>query len=415
MARPPRPGDAALAVAVLTALNLLNYLDRYLPSAVKELFKRDLHLSDAQTAYPLSAFVLVYMVASPVFGAMADRWPRKLVIAGGVALWSLATAAAAFATGFWTFLAARALVGVGEAAYATLSPAFLADYYPAERRNRILTVFYVAIPVGAALGFVLGGWLGQGYGWRAAFLICGIPGLLAALAVLAVRDPGPGDLDASASTSAMHWPEALRSLRGNRTYVLTVGGYILVTFASGAMADWFPTYLARQRGMDLAQAGSIVGSATVVGGLGGTLAGGWLADRLSPYTRNPYLALSGATMALAAPLAVVALCVRGTWAIAAAVVAAQACMWCYNGPINAVLVNCVPPGLRVRAFSLSILAIHLLGDAISPPIVGGIADLTGSLSLGVALVPLTLLSGSIIWLVGWRRAPTSLAATSGPG
>ena len=162
-------------------------------------------------------------------------------------------------------------------------------------------------------------------------------------------------------------------------------------------------------------AGSIVGGATVVGGLGGTLAGGWLADRLAAYTRNPYLALSGVTMALAAPLAAVALCVRGSWAIAAAVVAAQACMWCYNGPINTVLVNCVPPGLRVRAFSLSILAIHLLGDAISPPIVGRIADVTGSLGLGVALVPLTLLGGSIIWLVGWRRVPSSLAAAAGPG
>ena len=415
MARTPRPGDAALAVAVLTALNLLNYIDRYLPSAVKELFKRDLHLSDAQTSYPLTAFVLVYMVASPIFGALADRWPRKVVIAGGVALWSLATAAAALATGFWTFLGARALVGVGEAAYATLSPAFLADYYPAERRNRILTLFYVAIPVGAALGFVLGGWLGQGYGWRAAFLICGIPGLLAALALLAVRDPGRGAQDGDQGSEAMRWPEALRSLRANDTYVVTVAGYIMVTFASGAMADWFPTYLARERGMDLAQAGSIVGGATVVGGLGGTLAGGWLADRLAAYTRNPYLALSGVTMALAAPLAAVALCVRGSWAIAAAVVAAQACMWCYNGPINTVLVNCVPPGLRVRAFSLSILAIHLLGDAISPPIVGRIADVTGSLGLGVALVPLTLLGGSIIWLVGWRRVPSSLAAAAGPG
>ena len=404
---PPPPvaaqRGATLAVAVLTAMNLLNYVDRYVPSAVKDLFKVELHLTDAETSYPLTAFVLVYMLASPVFGSLSERWPRKVVIATGVALWSLATAAAAFATGFWTFLCARALVGVGEAAYATISPSLLSDFYPPERRNRILTLFYVAIPVGAAIGFAVGGLLGQHYGWRVAFLACGLPGLAAAAAVLAVKDPGRGTFDEDKGAAPPSWPAAIRTLAANRKYVFAVGGYVLVTFASGALADWFPTYLARLRGMDLAEAGSIVGTATVIGGLGGTIVGGLLADRLGKLTRNPYFALSGLSMAVAAGLSVVALQVSGKAAVMAAMIAAQFCLWCYNGPINAILVNCVPSSLRARAFSLSILSIHLFGDAISPPIVGKIADITGSLSLGIALVPVTLGAGALVWLVGWRR------------
>ena len=386
-------------------MNLLNYVDRYVPSAVKDLFKQDLGLTDAETSLPLTAFVVVYMLASPVFGTLADRFSRRAVIAAGVALWSLATGAAAFATGFWTFLLARALVGVGEAAYATLAPALLADFFPPERRNRVLTLFYVAIPVGAALGFGVGGVLGQHYGWRVAFIACGFPGLLAAAAVLWVREPARGTFDADGSAPPLRWSDALRALRGNAPYVYAVAGYVLVTFASGALADWMPTWMARLRGMDLAEAGSIVGTGTVIGGLGGTIVGGLLADRLQGRTKNPYFALAAVSMAGATVAVIVGLQVHGKAAILATVVASQFLLWCYNGPINALLVNCVDSRLRTRAFALSILLIHLFGDAISPPIVGALADSTGSLPLAMTVVPVTLAAGALVWGVAWRRLP----------
>jgi MFS family permease len=397
---------ATRALVVLTAMNLLNYVDRYVPSAVKDLFKEDLGLTDAETSLPLTAFVVVYMLASPIFGALADKVPRRVVIAAGVALWSLATGMAAFATGFWTFLAARALVGVGEAAYATISPALLADFYPESRRNRALTAFYVAIPLGAALGFVLGGWLGAAFGWRTAFMAVGFPGLIAAAAVLMVPEPERGAFDdpAQKALPSPTWAEAIATLRRTRPYVYAVCGYVLVTFASGALADWMPAYLSRLRGLDLAEAGSLVGTATVVGGLGGTIAGGagaeWLQRR---GVRSPYLLLSGVTMLLASLVATAALLATTTAAITAAMIGAQLLLWCYNGPINTVLINSVPSTMRARAFSLSILAIHLFGDAISPPIVGLIADVSGSLALGMALVPVALFGGGAVWLIGVRR------------
>lgn len=408
---PPRgvpaasPRGATFAIAVLTAMNLLNYLDRFVPSAVKDLFKEDLKLTDAETSWPLTAFVVVYMLASPVFGGLSDRVSRRGLIAAGVVLWSLATAGAAWATGFWTLLLARSLVGVGEAAYATITPSLIADFYPPERRNRILTIYYVAIPVGAALGFTLGGTIGAAYGWREAFLFCGAPGVLLALLALAIRDPGRGTFEVGTPKPAPAWPAALRLLRRNRLYVNTVAGYTAVTFAAGAMADWFPAFLSRHRGFDVASAGSLVGTCTVVGGLAGTALGGVLADRLKGRTRQPYLAVSAFSMVPATLFAILALVVKDPTAIGACIFLAQFFLWFYNGPVNALIVNAVDSAMVARAFSVSILAIHLFGDAISPPIVGAISDATGNLPLAISIIPVALAVGAGIWLVGWRTLP----------
>src|ERR1041385_3219146 len=333
----------------------------------------------------------------PVVAEGADRG------GGGVALWSLATAGAALATGFVSFLLARALVGVGEAAYATISPSLISDYFPAERRNRILTLFYVAIPVGAALGFTLGGIVGNAYGWRAAFLVCGLPGLLAAGLALAIREPPRGGFDPEVLAAVPGWPEALRRLRSTAPYVIAVAGYVAVTWAGGGMADWFAPFLHRYRGMNVAEAGSLTGAATVVGGLAGTLTGGLLADWLKKRSSSPYLMLSCISMIPAAGFAVVALTAHGRLVIGLAILLANFFMWFYNGPINAIIVNAVPAAMRARAVSMSILSIHLLGDAISPTMIAGISDRTGNLMNGMALIPVMMLVGSGIWGFGWSR------------
>jgi MFS transporter, Spinster family, sphingosine-1-phosphate transporter len=399
------PG-AKFAVGVLTAMNLLNYVDRYVPSAVKDLFKRDLGMTDAQTSYPLTAFVIVYMVTSPMFGALSDRYPRKVLIAAGVAFWSLATGAAAFSTGIATFLIARALVGVGEAAYATISPPLLSDFYPPSKRNRVLTIFYVAIPLGAAVGFMVGGVVAEtlGLGWRAAFMVVGFPGLLASALVLLVKDPGRGTFDEDAAEKAPGWREAIPMLLKNHEYLFSVGGYVAVTFASGALADWFATFLVRHRDFTLAAADAVVGNTAVVGGLAGTAVGGLLADWLKGRTRNPYLAVCGLSMCAATICAVIALNLGGKVPIVTGILLAQFFLWFYNGPVNTVLVNCVPSRLRVRAFALSILAIHALGDAVSPSVVGKASDSIG-LKTAIQLVPIAMGIGALIWLYAWRRLP----------
>lgn len=403
---------ATFAVAVLTAMNLLNYLDRWVPSAVKDLFKADLELTDAQTALPLTAFIIVYMLTSPLFGALADRYSRTALIAGGVAIWSIATAAAAAAVGFWSLLLARAAVGIGEAAYATIAPSLISDFYSPERRNRIMTVFYVAIPIGAALGFALGGKLGQEYGWRAAFLMCGLPGLLVALLAFTIKDPGRGTFDPPEQRAPLSWPDALRVMARSPAYVCAVLGYTAVTFGTGGMADWFATFLHRHHGMGLAEAGGKIGVITAVAGLLGTACGGLLAEVLGRYTRQPLFALSGLSMLVAASAAFVALR-ADTEAVVAWLFVAQFFLWFYNAPINTAIANSVPSAVMARAFGVSILAIHVLGDAISPTIIGWISDRTDqNLPLALLLVPATFGLGALVWLWAWRAIPAPTAPAS---
>jgi MFS family permease len=410
-ARSAAPG-AVFALVVLTLMNMLNYVDRWVPSAVNELLKKDLGLSDAETGLPLTAFIVVYMLASPVFGALAERHNRRVLIALGVASWSLATAAAAFATGFKTLLVARAAVGIGEAAYATLAPAILADFFPPERRNRVFTLFYVATPVGSAIGFVLGGVLGEAFGWRTAFLAVGLPGLLVAALALLMKDPVRGAFD-ERPPEPVSWGLALRELAKNRTYVITVAGYTAVTFATGGIAHWMPSFLDRVRGMDPASAASVVGVAAVIGGLAGTTLGGFVADRIASKTRQPYLAVSGLAMIPAVILCSVALFVaHAPPVIIGFMIAAQVFLWAYNSPVNALLVNTVDPRLRARAFGLSILCIHLLGDVLSPPLIGVVSDATGNLEGALVMVPIAVALGGLIWLVGWRLLPSQAEVSS---
>jgi predicted MFS family arabinose efflux permease len=400
--RPAAPG-AAFALFILTAMNLLNYVDRWVPSAVKALFKEDLQLTDAETSWPLTAFIFVYMIASPIFGALAETKNRRVLIAIGVAAWSIATAAAGLSSGFWSLMITRALVGVGEAAYATLAPSLLADFFPPEKRNRAFTIFYIAIPVGSALGFAVGGALGAAFGWRTAFYAVGLPGLAIAGLALLMKDPVRGAFD-EAQPRQVSFSEALRLLARNPVYVVTVLGYTLVTFATGGIGDWFAEFLHRVRGMELEKATLAIGASAIIGGLLGTSLGGVVADRLVGKTRQPYLAVSGVFMLPATALVCLALFVfEDPTTVIATVIAAQVFVWAYNAPVNALLVNSVEPSLRARAFGLSILCIHALGDAISPPIIGSISDSTGSLLGAMVIVPITLLLGALVWLFGWRR------------
>src|SRR5436305_5098 len=188
---------ARYALGILTLINLFNYLDRWVVASVVESIKKsELHLSDTQLGLVGTGFIIVYTLTSPLFGALGDRRKRPPLIALGVAVWSVATSLAGFARGFASLFMARSGVGVGEAAYGTIAPALLADSFPIERRGRVLAVFFSAIPIGSAAGYVLGGLVDQHFGWRAAFWIAGAPGLLLSLLVLLVKDPPRGLHDA---------------------------------------------------------------------------------------------------------------------------------------------------------------------------------------------------------------------------
>ncbi len=288
---------------LLTGINMLNYLDRYVVSAVLEPLGRDLQLSDVQLGRLPFVFVAVYMLAAPVFGVLANRMNRARLVAFGIMLWSLATAGAALVHSYPALLLSRSLVGVGEAAYAALGPAMLSDCFPEDERAAKFTWFYLAIPVGSALGFGLGGLVAARWGWRAAFLVAGLPGLLLAAYMAFQADPVRGAFDTLVDTVA-HAPmgERMRALFTNRIWLACTGSYVAYTFAMGVLTTWGPTMIQRVHGADLKEVGTFFGAITVLTGILGTFAGGKLTDRLQHRWPDAGMWISGLTLVAAAPV-----------------------------------------------------------------------------------------------------------------
>jgi sugar phosphate permease len=424
--RPPKSwlSSAGWGLAILSFINLFNYLDRFLVPALFESLKRsELKLSDTQLGLLMSGFLAVYTLSAPIFGALGDRNVRPRLIAFGVGCWSLATTLSGFAGSFVALLAARASVGIGEAAYGTIAPSLLSDYFPAVKRGRVMAIFFCAIPVGSALGYVVGGLMDVHFGWRVAFFVAGIPGLVLAALCLWMKDPPRGGQDTelspgdkagvesagSSSQNASLGSETkatyLRLLR-NRPFVFNVLGYAAYTFAMGGLASWMPAFLERVRGMPHGDATISFGYIVVITGFIGTFIGGWLGDYCAKYSKQAYLLVSAIATLVAAPFVWFALTTASPTMYLVCMVTAQLLMFLSTGPINASIVNLVLPNQRASAVALEIFAIHLLGDAISPYLIGAISD-ASSLAQAVKIVPIAVVLSGALW--GWAAREQALA------
>jgi sugar phosphate permease len=393
---------AYYGLTIVTLLNFLNYIDRWILAAVAPRVKSELALSDFELGLLANAFLVTYFMTSPVFGALGDRMSRTRLMAAGVAAWSFATAATGLMRNFVQLVLARAFVGVGEAAYSTISPALLSDYFPRAERGRVFSVFYAAIPVGSAVGFLLGGVLEKAFGWRTAFYAVGIPGIAMALLALSVRDATRGSMEENASAPPVGSVAAtLAAFARNRAYVGTVLGYAAYTFALGGLGFWMATFLERVRGVELAQADAIVGSVTVLGGLAGTALGGYAGDWLSARVKHGQLWLSGGSSIAAIIPTYLALTSVSPMSYRIWFFVAECLLFLSTGPVNVVLVSVVPVNARAMAMAVSIFAIHLLGDAIAPPIIGLLADVNG-LAHAVLIVPVAVALSGVLWIVTAR-------------
>ncbi len=395
---------------LLTGINLLNYLDRYVVAAVLEPLGRDLHLTDVQLGRLPFVFVVVYMLSAPIFGWLADRYHRPKLVALGVALWSLATVGAAFVHSYPALLFTRSLVGVGEAAYATLGPAILADVVPEDERAAKFTWFYLAIPVGSAFGYGLGGLVAQHWGWRAAFMVAGLPGLFFAVRMMLLPDPVRGGMDQTKDLAAnLTFGERLGAIFRNRVWLACTGSYVAYTFAMGALSHWGPTLLQRKFAVSTGQAGTVFGGIAVITGIVGTFLGGSLTDRMQKRFPDAGVWISGLTLLAAGPVVALALGAGHLNTVYALFFAGMLLLFINTSPVNALTVSSLPASVRATGVAINVLLIHLLGDAISPEWVGhrsealhGLGLSTGD-ALGRAMliaVPAILLSGAALW---WAR------------
>lgn len=391
---------AWIGLAVLTGINLLNYLDRYVvPPLGESLRTSPLHVSDAQFGLLTSAFVFVYMLTAPVFGVLGDRGPRSILVATGVGIWSIATALGGLAESWHALLGARALVGIGEAAYGSIAPALLADYFPERLRGRVFATMYMAIPVGSALGYVVGGVTNAHLGWRPAFFVAAAPGAVFALLALRLWDAPRGARDDASSVAP--GVRAYAMLTHLATYRRTILGYAAYTFALGGIVAWMPTFLTRVRGLPGERASVTLGAVLIATGFVGTFAGGWITDWLRTRVSRAGLWLSGGATVLAAPFAWLAFAVASPAVYWSAIVAAELLVFVSTGPINEAIVDVVPSHLRASAMALSILTIHLLGDVPSPWLIGVVSE-HASLERAVLLVPAAILVGGAVWV--WAAA-----------
>ena len=391
------------ALALLTALNLFNYIDRSVLFAVQELVKAEFHNSDTAFGVLSSVFFIFYMCAAPFMGPLAERFSRKSVIVAGALIWSGATLLTAFTHDFTGLLIRHTLVGIGEASFVILSPTFVADMFPEGQRGRVMGIFYLAIPVGTALGYVIGGMLGPAYGWRTPFYVGAAPGALLALLLLFIPEPRLGQFDHVEKSPNR---DTLRGLARNPAFLTATLGMAMLTFALGGLQVWMPTFLHRVHGYTLRGANIFFGLSIAANGLVASLAGGWLSDALLRKTRAAHYLVSAVSLALGIPAMWIAIHAEGNRMLVAIFVA-EFLLFLNTGPLNAAIINSVGAHIRAAALAVNIFIFHLLGDVPSSSLIGYMSDRYSLQLAFVAPVVATALSSAILFY-GMRFAPPVL-------
>lgn len=389
---------------LLTALNFVNYIDRYILPGVQEQVKAEFHVSDAALGSLTFWFFLTYMCSAPLTGWLGDHFPRKPLIVICALLISAINVLTGLVHDFDSLLLRHAVLGIGEASFGIYAPSLLADFYPEKDRNRVLTIFYTAIPVGAALGYLIGELVGARFGWRMPFYVSAVPGFtIAALIFLLMREPSRGALDVQ-RVERRAWPTwALAlSLATNAPYLYATLGMAMVTFSLGGISAWMPSFLQRS-GFSPDTVGITLGGLTAGAGLGGTAVGGWLAQRWLRTNRHALYLVSAWSALLTVPFGVV--CFFGPRVtMLPSLGIAMFCIFLGTGPLNAAIVNAVPAAVRATAIAMELFLIHALGDTPSPSLIGMVSD-HSTLATGLGLTLVTMLIASALLFLGAKSPP----------
>jgi MFS family permease len=387
-----------LHLALFTAINLLNYLDRYLVAAVLPLIMSDMALTNEEGGRLVAAFVFGYFLFSPVFGYLGDRYDRPKLMALGVVVWSLATIGTGLATGFAVFFAVRILVGIGEASFSTIAPGFLKDRIGDPiKLNSALAIFFAAIPVGAALGYVVGGEVAHHLNWQAAFFVGGIPGILLAVFLLRFRDQRAapsGEARAAVGVRAVFARPILR---------YAIGGYVLNTFALTGLAA-FVTKYGVELGFDIAEINRAFGLILVLSGFLGTVCGGKLASVLaarSGDTTGTLFRFIGVSALIGAPAMWCAFTVADRNLFLVLCFVAELLVFAATAPVNSLIVVNAPERGETITQGVTIFCLNLFGALLAPIVVGRIAD-ASSLTTAMQVGGGVMLMSGVVWLLGAR-------------
>src|SRR5213594_1208054 len=404
------------ALLLLLGINLFNYIDRQILAALEPDIRASFFASNEVNAMTKTgllgdAFFVTYMISAPILGLLADRFSRWLIVGSAVILWSLASGASGLAATFAILVATRVCIGIGEGGYGPAAPTILSDLFPIEIRGRVMAIFYAAIPVGSALGYVIGGLVGAHLGWRWAFYLVTPPGLLLGLLCFRQLDPRVAANHLAQKSSRRSIGDYLNLFR-TRSYLINCIAMTLMTFVTGGLGFWVPAYL-RFRNQSPAVGMTIFGLITVVAGLVSTLLGGIIADKLRSRVPGSYFWVSGIGMLIACPFFIATLYIPFPVAWISMFVAIFF-LFVNTGPSNTALANVSLPSVRATAFAVNILVIHALGDVQAFWLLGYIG---GHANMHVAFLfvsGIIFLSG-LAWLIGVKYLPADTAAVETAG
>lgn len=437
------------AFAVLFAMHLLDFTDRnvlagVLPPLRQPVEKGGLGFPADLAGWLATIYLISHSIFAPIMGWAGDRWRRNWLLGIGVGVWSLATVGSGLAQSYGQLAISRSFLGIGEATYGVIAPTLLVDLFPRRLRNRVFSMFYLAMPLGSAIGIALGGAVASRYGWRPAFLMVGLPGLAMAFLALTLPDPVRGAAEGVdperllAHERAGPTKDDYRDLLVNSSYTYSVLGMAFYTFAIGGLVFWMPSFLSETRGIRLEHATLILGGITVVAAISGMLIGGQVCDRLAPTHPRAMFVVPGVAMLAAVPFVLLGLLSVNTTAAYAGIFFAELLMFVNTAPCNAIIANVTPPNLRATANAIALAGVHFLGDLWSPPLIGLVARYFGQpdamkTPIGEALaaigavpirpegqapenlvagllivVPAIALSG-VVMLVGARHLPREMA------
>jgi MFS transporter, Spinster family, sphingosine-1-phosphate transporter len=399
------------ALLLLLGINLFNYIDRQILAALEPDIRVTFFAAgdvNAMTKTGLLgvAFFVTYMISAPILGLLADRISRWIIVGGAVILWSLASGASGLAATFAILFATRIFVGIGEGGYGPAAPTILSDLFPIERRGRIMAIFYTAIPVGSALGYVIGGLVGAHLGWRWAFYLVTPPGLLLGLLCFWQRDPRVAAHHLVQKSPRCSLANYVRLFR-TRSYLINCIAQTLMTFVTGGLGFWASAYL-RYRNQSPDVGMTIFGLITVVAGLVSTLLGGIIADKLRSRFAGSYFWVSGIGMLIAFPFFIATLYTPFPAAWIPMFVAIFF-LFLNTGPSNTALANVSLPAVRATAFAVNIFVIHALGDVQAFWLLGYIGGHT-NMHVAFLFVSGMIFASGLAWLIGAKYLPADTAA-----
>jgi len=363
-------------LGMLTLVYVFNFIDRQLLIILQESIKKDLHLSDTQLGL-LSGFTfaIFYVTVGIPIARLADKGNRRNIVGVSLALWSLMTALSGLAKNFVQLLFARIGVGVGEAGGSPPAHAMISDYFPPEKRSTALSIYSAGLYIGILIGFLMGGWLNQELGWRTAFFVLGIPGLLFSLLFyLTVKEPKRGATDSKAETQTYSMGEVLKRLYATKAFVILAFASGLHVFCLYGIVNWAPSFLSRLHGMTSSRIGLSLGLIFGLGGGLGTFVGGYLTDHFGKKNRRFYLVIPAYAIVLSIFFVAGALFLRADTPSLLCFGCATFLHSMYLGPAIAVSHSLVPAPMRALTSAVLFLVLNLIGLGFGPLVVGLISD-----------------------------------------